>query len=668
MEKLIDISSSPVVDVLDLLLQDKSTKKNIIWATDTYEEFGEGFTDKVQMLTNVLLLRPDIIRPRIQKSLEAQAQRTRKKAEVFTPAWLCNRMNNHCDEEWFGRSSVFNTEKEDHTWTVTEGRIDFPKRKKWQNYVDSRRLEITCGEAPYLVSRYDVSNGELIVPLVRRIGMLDRKLRIVNENTDTYEEWLKWTIRAFEASYGYEYQGDNVLIARINLLLTFVEYYEERWGRSPNDKLLEQIANKIAWNIWQMDGLKGSIPMGALYKQYHQLTIFDVFGMEDASREIVPEEYIPCSIFDWRGQNKSIDFNAFREGRNGSMKFDYIIGNPPYQDETVGDNATYAPQIYNRFMDASYEIAQSVILIHPARFLFDAGSTPKAWNKKMLDDAHFKILCYEADSKKIFPGMEITGGIAVSHHDSNINFGPVGVFTPFDELNSILHKVIYRGDFKGMDKIVISRTAYRITDKLHKEHPEAISQLSKGHAYDMASNIFERLPQVFFDKCPENGGEYIVILGRDGGDRARKYILRDYVKPATNLDNYKIVLARADGAAGTIGKPIPARILGTPVIEIPGVGTTESFISIGSFNSDYEVGNAFKYLKTKFFRTLVSVLKTTQDITPDKFKYVPIQSFIHPSDIDWSKSISEIDRQLYLKYGLSDEEISFIETHVKEME
>ena len=618
MEKLIDISSSPVVDVLDLLLQDKSTKKNIIWATDTYEEFGEGFTDKVQMLANVLLLRPDIIRPRIQKSLEAQAQRTRKKAEVFTPAWLCNRMNNHCDEDWFGRSSVFNTEKEDHTWTVTEGRIDFPKRKKWQHYVDSRRLEITCGEAPYLVSRYDVSNGELIVPLVRRIGMLDRKLRIVNENTDTYEEWLKWTIRAFEASYGYEYQGDNVLIARINLLLTFVEYYEERWGHS-------------------LDGLKGSIPMGALYKQYHQLTIFDVFGMEDASREIVPEEYIPCSIFDWRGQNKSIDFNAFREGRNGSMKFDYIIGNPPYQDETVGDNATYAPQIYNRFMDASYEIAQSVILIHPARFLFDAGSTPKAWNKKMLDDAHFKILCYEADSKKIFPGMEITGGIAVSHHDSNINFGSVGVFTPFDELNSILHKVIYRGDFKGMDKIVISRTAYRITDKLHKEHPEAISQLSKGHAYDMASNIFERLPQVFFDKCPENGGEYIVILGRDGGDRARKYILRDYVKPATNLDNYKIVLARADGAAGTIGKPIPARILGTPVIEIPGVGTTESFISIGSFNSDYEVGNAFKYLKTKFFRTLVSVLKTTQDITPDKFKYVPIQ-------------------------------ISFIETHVKEME
>ena len=225
MEKLIDISSYPVANVLDLLLQDKSTKKNIIWATDTYEELGEGFTDKVQINADALLQRPDLIRPRIQKSQEAQAQRTRKKAEVFTPAWLCNRMNNYCDDDWFGRSGVFNTENDDHTWTVSEGKIELPKNKKWQHYVDSRRLEITCGEAPYLVSRYDVSTGELIIPPIRRIGILDRKLRIVGENTDTYEEWLKWTIRAFEASYGYEYQGDNVLIARINLLLTFIDYY-----------------------------------------------------------------------------------------------------------------------------------------------------------------------------------------------------------------------------------------------------------------------------------------------------------------------------------------------------------------------------------------------------------------------------------------------------------
>lgn len=138
MEKLIDISSYPVVNMLDLLLQDKSTKKNIIWATDTYEELGEGFTDKVQINADALLQRPDLIRPRIQKSQEAQAQRTRKKAEVFTPAWLCNQMNNYCDDDWFGRSGVFNTENGDHTWTVSDGKIEFPKNKKWQHYVDSR--------------------------------------------------------------------------------------------------------------------------------------------------------------------------------------------------------------------------------------------------------------------------------------------------------------------------------------------------------------------------------------------------------------------------------------------------------------------------------------------------------------------------------------------------
>ena len=308
MEKLIDISSYPVANVLDLLLQDKSTKKNIIWATDTYEELGEGFTDKVQINADALLQRPDLIRPRIQKSQEAQAQRTRKKAEVFTPAWLCNQMNNYCDEDWFGRASVFNTENEDHTWTITEGKVEFPKQKKWQYYVDSRRLEITCGEAPYLVSRYDVSTGELIVPPIRRIGILDRKLRVVNENTDTYEEWLKWTIRAFEASYGYEYQGDNVLIARINLLLTFTDYYEERWERKPDSKLLLQMANKIAWNIWQMDGLKGTVPLGKPYEEFKQMTLFETDFITDEDET----EAIPCKISDWRSKT-SLKFMDLKE-------------------------------------------------------------------------------------------------------------------------------------------------------------------------------------------------------------------------------------------------------------------------------------------------------------------------------------------------------------------
>lgn len=297
---LIDIKNDLITPLLQILLKDKSTKRNIIWATDTYSELGIGFKDKDQINRDLLLNHADIIKPRIQKSLETQADRTRKKAEVFTPAWLCNLMNNRCDQEWFGRKDVFNIENENHTWTVIEEPVKFPKQKTWKHYVDSRRLEITCGEAPYLVSRYDVSTGDLIVLPIRRIGMLDRKLRIVNENTDTYEDWLKWVIRAFEASYGYEYQGDNVLIARINLLLTFLDYYEERWKRQPDRKLLEQMANKIAWNIWQMDGLKDTVPLGKPYEEFKQMNLFDMFGLDDASEDT--PEAVPCRIFNWRSK------------------------------------------------------------------------------------------------------------------------------------------------------------------------------------------------------------------------------------------------------------------------------------------------------------------------------------------------------------------------------
>ncbi len=307
MEKLIDISSYPVANVLDLLLQDKSSKKNIIWATDIYEKFGKEFSDKAQMKASSLLWHTELICPRIEKPQEEQALRTRKKAEVFTPAWLCNQMNNYLDEDWFGRTGVFNTENEEHTWTAAEGKIEFPKNKNWQQYVDSRRLEITCGEAPYLVSRYDVSTGEPIVPTLRRVGMLDRKLRVVNENTDTYENWLKWTIRAFEASYGYEYQGDNLLIARINLLLTFVDYYEERWKQKPDNRLLEQISNTIAWNIWQMDGLKDTVPLGKPYERVMQVLLFDMDAEDDSEQEAVP-----CSIMDWRS-NASLKFMDLKE-------------------------------------------------------------------------------------------------------------------------------------------------------------------------------------------------------------------------------------------------------------------------------------------------------------------------------------------------------------------
>lgn len=216
MSGLIDLESYPVNVVLKSLLKDKTTGKNIIFATNAYVDSGFDINEKTEITEKLLRqMGASLIQPRVAKSQEQQAERTRKKAEVFTPSWICNKMNNHCDEEWFGVPGVFNTEVE-QGWEVNTEKISFDSVKAWQKYVDSKRLEITCGEAPYIVSRYDASTGD-IIPVKNRIGILDRKLRVVNENAVTEADWMKWCLRAFQSVYGYEYQGDSLLIARVNL-------------------------------------------------------------------------------------------------------------------------------------------------------------------------------------------------------------------------------------------------------------------------------------------------------------------------------------------------------------------------------------------------------------------------------------------------------------------
>ncbi len=344
------------------------------------------------------------------------------------------------------------------------------------------------------------------------------------------------------------------------------------------------------------------------------------------------------------------------------MKFDFVIGNPPYQDETLGDNKGFAPPVYHKFLEAAYKIANKVEMIHPARFLFNAGSTPKQWNEQMLQDPHLKVLYFEQDSSKVFSNTDIKGGVVITHHDNAKDYGAIGTFTAYDELNTILKKIKSKSDFSEFSTIVITRTAYRLTDKMHDEHPEALGQLSNGHAYDMSTNIFERLPQIFYDEKPQDGAEYIQILGRENNERVYKYVRRDYINTVSNLDKYKIFLPKANGV-GALGE-----ILSMPILSDPMIGATETFLSIGAFEQKAEAEAALKYIKTKFARVLLGVLKTTQDITPEKWKCVPLQDFTHSSDIDWSTSIAEIDKQLYKKYNLSNEEIDFIETKVKEME
>lgn len=307
MENLISLGEYPVQPVLRLLLQDKTTKQNIIWATNTYASLGYGYTDHDQMQPSLFSgFRAGIIQPRTQRSREHQAARTRQKAEVFTPIWICNQMNNTCDEEWFGRKNVFNIQNGAER-TMVDKMVVFPEKKKWMDYVDSRRLEITCGEAPFLVSRYNASTGEAI-PIKDRIGILDRKLRIVNENTHTEEEWLKWVTRAFQSVYGYEYQGDSLLIARANLVNTFTEYLDDRWHREATKQELQKIANIIIWNLWQMDGLTDTVPGGAPAGESYQMTLFDIMEPEEPLKLS-----LRCKIFDWRAE-QSLFYSDIKRG------------------------------------------------------------------------------------------------------------------------------------------------------------------------------------------------------------------------------------------------------------------------------------------------------------------------------------------------------------------
>lgn len=344
-----------------------------------------------------------------------------------------------------------------------------------------------------------------------------------------------------------------------------------------------------------------------------------------------------------------------------SLGTDIIIGNPPYQDDAVGEQKTYNGPIYNHYLDCAYSISDVVEMIHPARFLSNAGSTPKAWNKKMLEDKHIGICEFWNKSVRLFDDTDIKGGIAISLRDKEVANGPIGLFTPYPELNAIVQSVCKNEMFRSMSDIVVSRTAYRFTDLMHEEHPEAMSQLSNGHPYDVSTNIFERLPQVFFDEKPNDGKEYIRILGRMDNARMLKYVRRDYIRDVGNLDGYKVFMAKANGT-GTYGETLTPPIVGEPA-----VGNTESFISIGDF---YTVGEAMaikKYISTKFVRALLGALKTTQDITPEKWKFVPQQDFSEASDIDWSLSVEEINAFLYKKYNLSDAEIRFINEKVQAM-
>lgn len=317
MQVVIDILENELIekypDVLGILLRDQTTQKNIFWATDNYEHLGDSYRFNSEILPDLITgEKGNVIMPRVQKDKILQLSRSKEMAEVFTPSWICNAQNNLVDNSWFGTEGVFNKEillkNGTKSWEITKEKIAFPKDKTWEDYVRDTRLEISCGEAPYLVSRYDTTTGEFI-EIENRIGILDRKLRVVNENLDSTDEWLKAVETAFKSTYGFEWQGDSLLLAREALLITFIENFTHKFEIEPTLETIQNIAQIISWNIWQMDGLKGIIPNSCKNEILEILDFFETKteikkckGCE--TQNIKLHNGIYCYIMDWEEKDK----------------------------------------------------------------------------------------------------------------------------------------------------------------------------------------------------------------------------------------------------------------------------------------------------------------------------------------------------------------------------
>lgn len=620
----IDQTAQDIDSLLRTLLKDKTTQRNIVWASPSYEGMGKSFCNDQPIQRSLLVGKhQSIIQARVEKHARKQEQRTRSSGEVFTPPWLVDKQVSAVLEEW----------------------KDMPL-KEW---VGLRWLELACGEAPYIVTRYDSVTGDSI-PVPKRVGFLDRKLQRISQEVTSEKEFIKLAKIAYESTYGYELQGDSLLLARENLLLSFCEHYEQKFGILPTIKTVKAIATIIVYNVFQMNGLTKRTPYSDRSVKEVQMNLFDT-GTEGV---MAPQGDMLTVVKDWK-RKELVTIESISKGE-GQMKFDVVIGNPPYQEQTEG---TSDKPIYNYMMDGAEEISDKVCLITPARFLFNAGKTPKEWNRKKLKDPHFKVLYYEQDSSKVFPNTDIKGGVAITYTDKEKELGAIGTFIVFPELSNIFHKVVSYSGFAPIISIIYLQNKFDL-EKLYADLPEYRRIIgSQGREKRLTTSIFTQLPLFSSDKKNDMD---IRVIGLINNNRESKFMPKKYLDGHENLEKYKVILPKANGT-GAIGE-----VLSTPLIGEPLIGYTQSFISFGRFEDISEAENCMKYIKTKFARALLGTLKITQDNNKETWANVPLQDFTVDSDIDWSQSIEDIDRQLYRKYGLSQEEIEFIESKVRAMD
>lgn len=627
--------------ILEILLRDHSSGKNILWATDMYAWRGVGYQQQDYITVKAITgLFGNVIKPRIKKSQREQRQRVKSKAEVFTPSWICNQMANSLDSTWFGRNSVFNVEQ-GQSWTATHDKITFPLDKTWQDYVNLKVLEITCGEAPFLASRYDTVTGQWL-GVHERIGLLDRKLRIVSENIDAEPEWVRWAYQAYKSTYGYEWQGDSVLIARENLLFTFIDYYVDKFENHPINLYLIELAKIISWNIWQMDGQKNTIPNYAKPAQQVQMSFLDnglIDTLQDCNSVDVSKD-VYCKIKNWQ-TNRTIKFDNIKAtvGKNkgeNKMKFDFVIGNPPYQS----DNHM---QVYPDFYISGKHLGDCVELIFPIGWQEpkNANNLGKLNTLEVKEDRQIVFINNVQNVFSGIAGAEWTNIIMWKKgYDNNLD-GKQRVLTNGRD-EQIIRLNYAKSQIEKPREIITLKDIVCTKDSFSPMQRITSTRKPYGLSTDVITDYKKYNLDTFQDDRLLSSDIKVYCNGQP------KYIPENYQLPKTTVafEKFKIFVPYAWGNMNE--KTGLGGAYADIIIAYPHEICTETYQESGAFGTFEIAQKHAKYLMTKFLRALLYVNKFSRHSTT-AWGSIPIQDY---SEDFWNGTIVEIDDALMDKYGV----------------
>src|SRR5690625_2942656 len=581
---LTDLNNSAILrengTLLSLLLKDHTTGKNIKWGTDSYINHGYSFRDNQEIKINLITgWYEGFIRPRVDKDIDIQLERQRNKAEVFTPSWVI-------------KLQVDATLKDMEELSL----VDFIKTK-W--------LEITCGEAPYMVNRYDMETGE-VLPLEERSGFIDVKFKKLNEAIESQEDWLKLAVEIYKASYGYEYQGDSLLLARENLILTFIDNYFYMFGAFPKEKILLEITKIISLNVFQMDGLTYEVPYsdGGTGDNGTQLNLFEEIEVEG---NITPEL---ATIKLWQ-KNKLVEVKKMSERKDKSMKFDVVIGNPPYQVADGGAQSSAKP-VYHHFVEAGKKITSKYMsLIIPTRW-YVGGKGLNDFRLNMLNDIHLKKLHDFLNPKEVFPNTNIRGGVCYFLWDADYD-NTKGTQVISYKNGKVLSDVNRPMKIEGVDIFIRDPKAHEILTNVINTNFSSISENISSIKPFGIDTTFTNDSQ--FKSNKKELKEPVICYGKG---MKKGYIEKDIIEKNIDwIDTYKLYTPRANN----IGTELNDDNLNTHV-GLPNTICTESYLVIGAnLNLDKNSAqNLSKYFSTKLVRYLHSLAKASQDATSKTYR------------------------------------------------